>query len=196
MFGASWEICSTYFKMYACCRFSHPVLDGLTNLIAENDVKPADIKSIKITSFAKAMLLDHLQPENPIAAMYSIPFIIGCFLAKGKVGTAEMTVDSLNDAEILTLARKVSLEEDSAITDQFPLKCLARVTVTLNSGKIIKSDTLSAKGDPDNPYSQEEMCAKFLDMIVPLPGNNGKVLYDKIMNIDHENPREIWERLR
>jgi len=33
-------------------------------------------------------------------------------------------------------------------------------------------------------------------MIVPLPGNNGKVLYDKIMNIDHENPREIWERLR
>jgi 2-methylcitrate dehydratase PrpD len=106
-----------------------------------------------------------------------------------------MTVDSLNDTEILTLARKVALEEDSAITDQFPLKCLALVTVTLNSGKIIKSDTLSAKGDPDNPYSQEEMCAKFLDMIVPLLGNNGKVLYDKIMNIDHENPREIWERL-
>ncbi len=194
--GTNWEICSTYFKMYACCRFSHPVLDGLTRLVAENDLKPEAIKSIIITSFAKALLLDHLRPENPVAAMYSIPFIIGCFLAKKKVGTAEMTADSLKDAEILSIARKVVLEEDLAITDQFPLKCLARVTVTLNSGKIIESDTLSAKGDPDNPYSQDEMRAKFLDMIVPLLGNNAVNLYDKIMKVEHAIPQEIWESLQ
>lgn len=193
--GINWEICSTYFKMYACCRFSHPVLDGLTHLVAENNIKPENVDSIKITSFAKALLLDHLKPKNPIAAMYSIPFIVGCFLAKGKVGTGEMTTDSLNDAEILTEARKVVLEEDPAITAQFPLKCLARVSVTLSNGKIITSNTLSAKGDPDNPYSQEEMHIKFLNMIVPLLGSRGEDFYDKIMNIENENPQDIWESL-
>jgi 2-methylcitrate dehydratase PrpD len=193
--GTNWEICSSYYKMYACCRFSHPVLDGLTHLFAENDIKSGHIQSIKVTTFAKALLLDHLFPENLVAAMYSIPFIIGCFLTKGKVGIAEMTTDSLNDTEILSIAQKVALEEDSTITDQFPLKCLARVTVALNNGEVMKSDTLSARGDPDNPYSQEELRTKFMEMIAPLRGRNSDLLFQKIMNIDHESPQDIWESL-
>jgi len=194
--GASWEICSTYFKMYACCRFSHPVLDGLTNLIEENDINPDEIESIKVTSFAKAMLLNHLQPVNPIAAMYSIPFIIGCFLAKKRVGQGEMTFENLNDVEILTIAKKVILVEDPDITDKFPLKCLARVTVILNSGKSVNSEVLSAKGDPDNPYSLAEMRIKFQDMIVPLLGNTGETLYDQLMNVEHEKPKDLWGSLQ
>lgn len=194
--GTNWEICSTYFKMYACCRFSHPVLDGLTNLIEESDIIPDEIESIKVTSFAKAMLLDHLQPENPIAAMYSIPFIIGCFLAHKRVGPGEMTFKNLNDIEILTIARKVVLVEDPEITDKFPLKCLARVTVTLKSGKSINSEVLSAKGDPDDPYSLAEMRIKFQDMVVPLLGNRGETLFHQLMNVEHEKPKDLWDSLQ
>ncbi len=194
--GASWEICSTYFKMYACCRFSHPVLDGLTNLIEKNDINPDDIESIKVTSFAKAMLLDHIPPENPIAAMYSIPFIIGCFLSQKRVGPGEMIFENLNDVEILKIAKKVILVEDPDITDKFPLKCLAQVTVILNSGKSINSEVLSAKGDPDNPYSLAEMRIKFQDMIVPLLGDTGETLYDQLMNVEHEKPKDLWDSLQ
>ncbi len=194
--GTNWEICSTYFKMYACCRFSHPVLDGLTNLIEESDINPEEIESIKVTSFAKAMLLDHLQPSNPIAAMYSIPFIIGCFLAQKRVGPREMTFENLNDIEILTIARKVVLVEDPDITDMFPLKCLAQVTLILKSGKSINSEVLSAKGDPDDPYSLAEMRKKFQDMVVPLLGNTGEALFDQLMNIEHEKPKDLWDSLQ
>ena len=194
--GTSWEICSTYFKMYACCRFSHPVLDGLTYLVEKYGINSDEIESIKVTSFAKAMLLNHLQPVNPIAAMYSIPFIIGCFLAKKKVGPVEMSFEYLNDVEILTIARKVILVEDPDITDKFPLKCLARVTVILKSGKSVNSEVLSAKGDPDNPYSLAEMRMKFQNMIVPLLGNTGETLYDQLMNVEHEEPKDLWESLQ
>lgn len=194
--GTNWEICSTYFKMYACCRFSHPVLDGLTHLIEKNDIQPDEIESIKVTSFAKALLLDHMQPENPVAAMYSIPFIIGCFLAQKRVGPGEMTFDTLDDGEILAIAKKVILVEDPDITDKFPLKCLARVTISLKNGKSINSETLSAKGDPDNPYSQEEMRIKFQNMIVPLLGSNYEKLYNQIMNIEHEKPKDLWDSLK
>ena len=78
--GRNWEICSVYFKMYACCRFSHPVLDGLSAQIKENEIMQDSIKSITVQSFAKALLLGCTAPESPVAAMYSISFGIGCKL--------------------------------------------------------------------------------------------------------------------
>jgi len=192
--GNVWEICSTYYKMYACCRFSHPVLDGLASLFPQK-MTPDEIKSITVSSFAKAMLLNHLNPENPVAAMYSIPFIIGCFLVNGKIGPSEITEKCLVDENILKLAKKVVLEEDLEITAQFPLKCLARVSVTLKDDTLLKSDTLSAKGDPDNPYSETEMIEKFMEQTKMLPDNGGEKLCKEILHIENESPKKIWESL-
>jgi 2-methylcitrate dehydratase PrpD len=193
--GINWEICSVYFKIHACCRFAHPVLDGLMNLTNEHEIEPEEIKSIKVRSFAKALLLNHMAPANSVAAMYSIPFIIGCFLARGKVGPGEMATDTLNDTYILQIAQKVVIEEDPDITKQFPEKCLARVSLALKNGKTIHSRILSAKGDPDNPYTQEEMRTKFIDLTVPIMGKSSEVLYRQIMHIDHESPRSLWNML-
>ncbi len=193
--GTNWEIASSYFKMYACCRFSHPVLDGLTTLIEENDIQVDKIQSITVTSFAKALLLNHLKPENPVAAMYSIPYIIGCFLTQKRVGPREMSFDLLDNPEILKIARKVRLVEDSKITDKFPLHCLARVTISTNNGNTIKSETLSAKGDPANPFNLTEMYGKFKDMVEPLFGSKEEVIYHQIMNIQNEDPGNLWDSL-
>jgi len=193
--GYHWEIDSVYFKMYACCRFSHPVLDGLSSLIVEHDILQDDISTIKVTSFAKSILLRSITLDNPVAAMYSIPYVIGCLLVKGKVGPEAMTAESLTDKQILEIAGKVTIEEDPGITELFPEKCLARITVQLRNGAVIKSATLSAKGDPDNPYSQEEIRSKFLRLTEFLPGNKNEKLYDIIINIENEDPVELWEML-
>lgn len=193
--GSDWEICSVYFKMYACCRFSHPVLDGLAKLTREHAIKPEEIESIKVTSFAKALLLNHMKPDHPVAAMYSIPFIIGCFLTRGKVGPGELTGDSLKDLQILQIAQKVVIEEDSDITDQFPEKCLARVSLALKNGQIFHSETLSARGDPDHPYTQEEMRSKFMDLTAPLLGKKSEEVYHQMMRIDQASPQMLWNRL-
>lgn len=190
--GVNWEICSTYFKMYSCCRFSHPILDGLAPL-CEAGLDWKEIESITVTSFAKAMLLNHLEPANPVAAMYSIPFIVGSFLVNGRVEVEEMSEESINDSRILEIARKVNLVEDKEITQQFPLKCLARVTVILKSGECIESDTLAAKGDPDNPYSREEMEAKFRQLTRGLGKCKGVRLFQEIANLDTGSPKDLWQ---
>ena len=193
--GTEWEICSVYFKMYACCRFAHPVLDGLARLTRDHSIKPEEIESIKVTSFAKALLLNHWRPAHPVAAMYSIPFIIGCFLTRGKIGPGELTGDTLKDRQILRIAQKVLIEEDANITSQFPEKCLARVSLTLKNGPIFNSETLSAKGDPDHPYTQEEMRAKFRDLTLPLLGRMTEEVYHQITHIDQARPQTLWNRL-
>ena len=194
--GSNWEICSVYFKMYACCRFSHPVLDGLSALIKENDIMHKSIKSITVQSFAKALLLGRTAPENPVAAMYSIPFAIGSKLLKGKVGPEEMTAESLSDRRILDIAEKVTIEEDPELTALFPEKCLARIVLYLKNGTLIKSETLSAKGDPDNPYSRGELRLKFLRLTQSLAGRRNEEMFDLIINIEHENPKNLWQMLR
>ncbi len=127
--GRNWEICSVYFKMYACCRFSHPVLDGLSALIEENEIMPDSIKSITVQSFVKALLLGRTAPENPVAAMYSIPHAIGNKLIKGEVSPEDMTAESLSDRRILDIAEKVTIEEDPELTALFHKKCLARIDI-------------------------------------------------------------------
>ena len=194
--GRNWEICSVYFKMYACCRFAHPVLDGLSELIKENEITPDSIESITVQSFAKALLLGRTAPENPVAAMYSIPYAIGCKLIKGKVGPEEMRAESLSNRQILDIAEKVTIEEDPELTAVFPEKCLARVVLCLKDGTLIKSETLSAKGDPDNPYSRQELRLKFLRLTQSLPDRRNEEMFDLIMNIEHENPRHLWQMLQ
>ena len=194
--GINWEICSVYFKMYACCRFSHPVLDGLTSLIQKHGIIRHDIESIKVKSFAKACLLGRTAPVTSVAAMYSIPFAIGCKLIKGEVGPDGMATDSLINKQILEMAERVTIEEDPDITKLFPEKCLAKVTLYLKNGTKIESNTLSAKGDPDNPYTQEEIRSKFLNLSKFLPGSRNEIIYDFIMNIENKNIRELWEMLR
>ena len=153
------------------------------------------IESIKVASFAKALLLNHMKPDHPVAAMYSIPFIIGCFLTRGKVGPGELTGDTLKDPQILQVAQKVVIEEDGNMSNQFPEKCLARVSLTLENGRVFHSATLSAKGDPDQPYTQEELQAKFMDLTVPLLGKETEEVYAQLMHIDHSSPQRIWNKL-
>jgi 2-methylcitrate dehydratase PrpD len=194
--GRNWEICSVYFKMYACCRFSHPVLDGLSALIEEYEILPDSVESITVQSFAKALLLGRTAPENPVAAMYSIPFAIGSKLIKGEVRPEDMTARALSDRRILEIAKKVTIEEDSELTALFPEKCLARVVLHLKDGRRVKSETLSAKGDPDNPYSEKELGEKFLILTQSLAGRKNQEMFDLIMNIEHESPGHLWQTLQ
>jgi 2-methylcitrate dehydratase PrpD len=194
--GSNWEICSVYFKMHACCRFSHPVLDGLSALLEKNEIKHDTIESITVQSFAKALLLGRTAPENPVSAMYSIPYAVGSKLIKGKVGPEEMTAESLSNRQILDIAGKITIEEDPELTALFPEKCLARIVLNLKDGTLIKSATLSAKGDPDDPYSREELKVKFLNLTQSLPDRRNEEVFDLIMNIEGENPRDLWQLLQ
>jgi 2-methylcitrate dehydratase PrpD len=194
--GKNWEIGSVYFKMHACCRFSHPVLDGLSVMMDENGITPEMIESITVMSFSKATLLGRTAPENPVAAMYSIPYAIGSKLIKGEVSPREMTAESLSDRRILDIAKKVTIIEDVELTSLFPEKCLAKIAVCLKDGTVIRSDTLSAKGDVDNPYSYEELKSKFLNLTRSFPESRREELFELIMNIENSDPRIIWEMLR
>ncbi len=193
--GVHWEIDSVYFKTHACCRFSHPVLDGLTELMQRHGIGPHHIETITVRSFAKALLLGRARPENPIAAMYSIPYVVGCKLVRGAVDPEGMAASSLSDSRILEIADKVTIVEDPELTAVFPEKCLAGISIDLKDGAVLQGKPRAAKGDPDQPYSEDELREKYLRLTQCLPGKRNESILKLLMNIENTPPTDIWAAL-
>jgi 2-methylcitrate dehydratase PrpD len=55
----------------------------------------------------------------------------------------------------------IEIKNDERFDKVFPKICSSEVIITLNSGNIISSGPIQAKGDWDNPLSETEKIEKF-----------------------------------
>ena len=163
--GDIYEIENTYFKTYACCRWAHPALDGLKRMLTEQPVAVDEIREIRVHSFEKSILMNRSNPGTVMEAIYSIPYALGCFLIHGKLGPQQLSVENLQNQKISALARRVKMIADPALTARFPEQCLQRIEVDFKNGGSYHGPLLSAKGDPDNPFLEEELIGKFNGLI-------------------------------
>ncbi len=169
--GAVYEIEKTYFKNYASCRWAHPALDGLKQLQAERLLSIATIREIRVHSFEKGVLMQRTDPATVMEALYSIPFAIACFLLHGQLDPQQLRLETLQDPEVSDLAQRVKLLADPELTSRFPEQCLQRLEIDFNNGASYRSPLLSAKGDPDQPYSESELIGKFSRLVAPVLGS-------------------------
>jgi 2-methylcitrate dehydratase PrpD len=156
-----YEIENVYFKRYACCRWAHPAIDGLEKMLKEKGCHAYEIDQIRIKTFDKAILLDRKDPSNTLEAIYSIPFAVGSYLIHGKLGPREVSGHFLQDSRIRDMSYRVQLVADSEFTKLFPTQCLQQIEVTFKDNTRYETDILSAKGDPENPLSYDEILFKF-----------------------------------
>ena len=177
--GRNFEINNTYFKIYAACRWAHPALDGLDQMLSETGRQPDEIKEVTVRTFEKGTLMARRRPKDMLEALYSIPFAIGCFLVHRRVGPEHLTAAGLADRRVLAFADRVQLVAEDSFTGAFPEKCLQQIHVRFSDNQKYTSDTLSARGDPDKPYSNAVLKEKFAALAEPVVGKGCK----KIINI-------------
>jgi len=71
----------------------------------------------------------------------------------------------LNSTEISRIREKVIIKNNSQMTNNFPNNYSASLSIKLNDGSTLSKINLDAKGDPENPMTQKEICDKTLDLI-------------------------------
>ena len=84
-----------------------------------------------------------------------------------------MSVEAFRDAAradeaIRALARKVSVREDPVLTAMLPGLRPARLRITLRDGRTLAGETLTNRGDTEDPYSREEIIEKFHEVAGPV----------------------------
>ena len=108
--GENFAVDDVYFKPYACCRWIHGAIDGLCGLVQQNRLQAADIRSIEVHTFGRALRLNNYpDPENLESAQYSLPFCLATAAVEGKNGLLPMRAGLLHRPDLVALAGRVSL---------------------------------------------------------------------------------------
>jgi len=159
-FGEDWTILRTYFKPYACCRWLHAALDAWQTMVKEG-LAPGEVERIEVHTFNRAINLNNSpDPTNLEQAQFSLPFCLAVAALEGPQALLPMSTDLLGRPQVARFARKVHLQNDSEIESAFPTRAGARLVVH-SKKRVLHKTVEHPRGDPANPFSPEEIKAKF-----------------------------------
>jgi 2-methylcitrate dehydratase PrpD len=168
--GHRWCVLEQYFKPYPVCRWAQPAVEAALALQNRLGVGAEAIRQVEVTTFHEAARLAARAPRDTEAAQYSLPFPVACALVKGALGAEEIGGASLEDPAVLALASSMVLRESEAYNARFPAERWGHVTFHLADGTSVHSDPAVARGNQENPLSDDEIVTKYRALSRPVMG--------------------------
>jgi 2-methylcitrate dehydratase PrpD len=183
--GQRFEIARNYFKMHACCRYNHGTLDALEKILAKKSLKANEIESVDVETYSLAAQLCDRNPQNMLAAKFSIPFAVATLIVHGRTDMSCFTPQAVRSDEIQALAKKVEVKEDPKLTAMMPARRPSRVRVTLKSGEKLEAEVTMNKGDFEDPYGSADLEKKYFSLADPVWGHaKAEQIRSRVMVVD------------
>lgn len=178
LFDDGYAILSIYQKLYAACRHCHAPMEAMLKIRGEfcwNDVEKIEVKVYDIAINGH----DHTEIASISSAKQSIPYGVVAACIFGDCGQNSFTEEKIRDERIHELIKKVVVVEDPKLTELVPGKRVAIVDVILKDGTEISQRVDYAKGEPENPITQNEWEEKFYGLLqsVGIKANNAQSFY-------------------
>lgn len=187
------EIHRISLKPYSCCRLFHSLIDGLREVTNGYTTDPSIIRRIHVRG-PHAIPNQHMlrRPRSPMAAQYSLPFVVGATLAVGPTRFDAYREENLNDPTILAIADKVEASADDEIERHFPDHFGTAVEITLADGTTRCATVMDSIGTPARPMSLDDVKAKALSLIAPLDRSfDVDALFDAIVTLQQHGCRRV-----
>lgn len=161
--GEVWEGDAVSLKPYPCFRPSHPAIDAAIAIHHELRITSAtSIANITLETDARCYQdqfeggAHKRRPRHVIEAQFATPFLTATALLRGHVRIND--VAGLGDTSIFALAERI---EGKAVAGR--IRGWARLTVTLNDGRVVTREVTNAGGSPESPMTNDALDAKFRD---------------------------------
>ncbi len=162
--SSTWAISRVSMKPHACCRHTHSSVDAALQLRPHLDLSAID--RVLVRTYGTALdITDAPDPRNRFQAKFSLQYTVARALLTGRVGLRDFDSELLNDQPTRRLMSRVQLAVDPEHDARYPGAWPATVRVELADGSVQAASVDAPKGDPENPLSQDELRAKFTDMI-------------------------------
>ena len=162
--GYKFEMYDMGFKPYPSCRASHHYIDVVINLARENDIQPEEVEEVIIHTCKEVHTLCtpeevKRKPENPVAAQFSLPWILACAIQRREVGLGEFNPEALRDNALIAMAAKVHPVLDASLTNK---EAPAKVSIKTKKGTL-ETNTGYPFGSLKNPMTFEDIEHKLMD---------------------------------
>lgn len=159
--GQRWEVTETHYKAYPVCRWAHPALDAVRDLMRGHGLSSADIERAQINTFHYATRLAGQNASNMDELTYALAYPFAIMVVHGEIGPAQLTERIFDDDEVRRISLATEIVDDEHYTRISIEKRWADVVLFLKDGREIRSDARTPRGDPDNPLSDQEISDKF-----------------------------------
>ena len=192
--GARYEIARNYFKRHACCRYNHGTLDALAMIVKERgELATQEISNIQVETYSLAAQLSDRNPKNTLAGKFSVPFAVASTLINKSSGVESFTWDMIRNAEIQAFSDKVEVIENPEFTAKMPDYRPSRVTIELIDGTQLSAETMTNRGDTEDPYDDDELDQKYIELTGRVWTESiSKSVYDHCFNIEQlDNMNEL-----
>jgi 2-methylcitrate dehydratase PrpD len=164
--GDPFCVTATTVKYHACCGHTFAAIDAALELRADG-VRLEEITGIEIETYETATrVAGRVDPAEPDEAKFSLAYTVAAALVLGSVRLRAFTPEALKDPAIRNLMARVTARVDPELDKLAPGRRAARVRITDRHGVARERLRLTRKGDPEDPLTDEELRAKF-DELVP-----------------------------
>lgn len=163
--GDSWRINQCGMKAFPTEALTHTPISAVLDLVTENDLKPDEVKFVRIHSLARAadILSDpsKYDPRSKETADHSLPYVIAAAVAERQVTPLQFTKEKIMDPVIRAQLNKVEVVADPEIEKVFPELQRVKVFIGTTDGREFSKQVDYPKGDPRNPLTDAEVEDKF-----------------------------------
>ena len=184
--GQDFHITRMTFKNHACCGHTFAPIDGALELQARMGLRWQELDAIEVATYGPALAVaGNFTPRTAAEARFSIPFVVATALIHGSVRLSAFTPERLVDPEIRALMARIRLTVDPALDAGFPGQRAARLRFSTLDGRQAEYLQPTRKGDPEQPLTDEELSAKFMELAVPVVGDGrARSLLDGLWALD------------
>jgi 2-methylcitrate dehydratase PrpD len=157
------EIC---IKPYTSCRLTHEAIDLALDIKKENRIGVNRIAKIIVRVNEQCFNLvcnpldQKRQPRTMVDAQFSLPYTVAAALVKGDVFIEEVTEKAIKEADILSLAQRITPVLDNRCKTGLSVGS-SIMEMTTQDGQTFVKETRLPKGNHRNPLSMDEVVEKF-----------------------------------
>lgn len=160
------EIERIYVKPYAACRHCHSAMEAAIEIRNSYNVPPETIDHIDVFTYELAVRgHNHTDIQGVQSAKLSMPYSVATAYITQDGGLEAFSESKLSDKQILSLAKKVSVIISEKFTQLSPEKRVSEVHVFVQDREYVRRVDY-AKGDPENPMTEEEIKNKFIKLML------------------------------
>ena len=163
--GEKFIITECSYKAFPTEALTHQPITATIEIMREDNIDPSDVKEVLIETTTRGadILSDpsKYKPTTKETADHSLPYCIAVAIARGNVLPIDFEEDALKDRFVWRLLDKIKVIANPEIDSLFPKVKRAIVSIRTSDGKIHKKQEDFARGQPELPFTDEELILKF-----------------------------------
>lgn len=183
--GSRYEIVNTSIKKWTVGSPLQAVLDAVTVLLEDPEVRAGRIRRIVVDMPADRL---HIVDNRSIPDI-CLQHLVAMMIVDGGATFASIhDAARMSDPRVVAVRARVEAVPNQELVSAVPAR-QAIVTIETGDGRTLRHRTVEVRGTPGNPMTADEVAAKALDLTAPVLGDGqARALIAAVLGLDTPEP--------